>query len=105
MPYVSRGLRALEPNVPRALLFHVPRVLRALVLHMVHVLSSLHTLMLHVPHALHALLLTTMISNLVRKEFYYNGFFISDRSLQDPLIYVNLFTLIHQPAFTRKQAF
>ena len=36
------------------------------------------------------------------KEYYYCGFFISDINLQDQLIYVNLTSLIHQPAFIRK---
>ena len=39
------------------------------------------------------------------KELYYSGFYIiSDRNPQDSLIYVNLTTLILQPAFTRKPA-
>ena len=36
------------------------------------------------------------------KEYYYRVFFISDINLQDPLIYLNLTSLIHQPAFIRK---
>ena len=38
------------------------------------------------------------------KECYYIDFFIRDINLQDPLIYVNFTTLIHQPAFIRKPA-
>ena len=41
----------------------------------------------------------------VLMEYYCSGFFISDISLQDPLINVNLTTLIHQPAFIREPAF
>ena len=37
-------------------------------------------------------------------ECYYSRFFIRDVSLQDPLIYINLTTLIHQPALIRKPA-
>ena len=36
------------------------------------------------------------------KEYYYRVFFISDINLQDPLIYLKLTSLIHQPAFIRK---
>ena len=37
-------------------------------------------------------------------ECYYSRFFIRDISLQDPLIYINLTTLIHQPVLIRKPA-
>ena len=110
-----RALRALVPCMPsalRAVVFHVPcsvvpHVHRALVP------RALCSLVLHLPPTLHALLLTTMISNLYHgdisipllKEYYYSGFFISDLSLQDPLTYVNVTTLIQQqPAFIRKPA-
>ena len=101
MPHVHCALRALVPHMSRAqraLVLHMPRALGALVSR---VTCALSALMLHINHALHALLLTTMIYNL----FYYSVFFfISDISLQDPFIFVDLNTLIHQPAFIRKSA-
>ena len=107
VPCMHRALRAVVPHVPCSVVPHVHRVLRALVP------RALCSLVLHVPPTLHALLLTTMISNLYHgdismpllKEYYYSGFFISDLSLQDPLTYVNVTTLIQQqPAFIRKPA-
>ena len=115
LPYVSRVLLALVPHVPRALSALVPqlsRVLLARVLHVLvpHVLLCLTCLYCTCSHASRTLYVTYSIAKLydmqlLLMEWYHNGvFLINDISLQDPLIYVNFATLIHQPAFIRKLA-
>ena len=115
LPYVSRVLLALVPHVPRALSALVPqlsRVLLARVLHVLvpHVLLCLKCLCCTCSHASRTLYVTYSIAKLydmqlLLMEWYHNGvFLINDISLQDPLIYVNFATLIHQPAFIRKLA-
>ena len=115
LPYVSRVLLALVPHVPRALSALVPqlsRVLLARVLHVLvpHVLLCLTCLCCTCSHASRTLYVTYSIAKLydmqlLLMEWYHNGvFLINDISLQDPLIYVNFATLIHQPAFIRKLA-
>ena len=115
LPYVSRVLLALVPHVPRALSALVPqlsRVLLARVLHVLvpHVLLCLTCLCCTCSHASRTLYVTYSIAKLydmqlLLMEWYHNGvFLIYDISLQDPLIYVNFATLIHQPAFIRKLA-
>ena len=111
-PTCSRSLHASCSTCCRASRALFCRASRASCLRAL-VPRALCSLVLHVPPTLHALLLTTMISNLYHgdfsmpllKEYYYSGFFISDLSLQDPLTYVNVTTLIQQqPAFIRKPA-
>ena len=115
LPYVSRVLLALVPHVLRALSALVPqlsRVLLARVLHVLvpHVLLCLTCLCCTCSHASRTLYVTYSIAKLydmqlLLMEWYHNGvFLINDISLQDPLIYVNFATLIHQPAFIRKLA-
>ena len=115
LPYVSRVLLALVPHVPHALSALVPqlsRVLLARVLHVLvpHVLLCLTCLCCTCSHASRTLYVTYSIAKLydmqlLLMEWYHNGvFLINDISLQDPLIYVNFATLIHQPAFIRKLA-
>ena len=115
LPYVSRVLLALVPHVPRALSALVPQLSRALlarVLHVLvpHVLLCLTCLCCTCSHASRTLYVTYSIAKLydmqlLLMEWYHNGvFLINDISLQDPLIYVNFATLIHQPAFIRKLA-
>ena len=92
---LSRALRALVSHVTRALCAlapYVPCALRALVPHVPH---ALRALTLRGRHTLHTLLLTTTICNLYRWNVITVVFFISDISLQDPLIYVNFTTSIH----------
>ena len=115
LPYVSRVLLALVPHVPRALSALVPQLSRVLlprVLHVLvpHVLLCLTCLCCTCSHASRTLYVTYSIAKLydmqlLLMEWYHNGvFLINDISLQDPLIYVNFATLIHQPAFIRKLA-
>ena len=96
---MSGSLRALVLHVSRALcafLPHVPHTLRALML------LVLRALRVFVFHVLTIPTVKQYDKQSLLKEYYYRGFFISDINLQDPLIYLNLTSLIHQPAFIRK---
>ena len=92
-------LPAVVPHVLHALRTPVSHAQCAPVLHLP---SALRVIMLHVPPTLHPLLLNTMISNLYQRNIIIMVFFISDINLHDPLIYVNLTTLVHQSASITK---
>ena len=97
--HVRRSLRVVVPHVLHALRTPVSHAQCAPVLHLP---SALRVIMLHVPPTLHPLLLNTMISNLYQRNIIIMVFFISDINLHDPLIYVNLTTLVHQSASITK---
>ena len=131
VPYVSQALRALMHLVPcalRAVVPHVPCALHALMLHMS---GDLRALLPHVsrdlrascptcsgtscalhPTCSHASCTSYLTYPTVNhydkqpllQECYWSGYFHKWYRPPDPLIYINLITLIHQPAFISKLA-
>ena len=86
----SLALRALVAHAP-LLVSHVPR--------------ALHVLMVHVPHTYMLYCYHYDMQPLLMQFWLLQWFFfISDISLEDPLIYVNLTTSIHQSALIGKPA-